>query len=308
MKNTIKFPIFNSILKNKKNVITTIVILLISFIVVVINITGCKDGENSSLQALASSLDSLKFIHDKTLSEFGASKIKFDELASEKNVSDSAISKKNAEIYKLKNQIKKLKGENIKLASQLKKNKKKEANADNDVIATSELYLKQLKTLETEKEKLETELGDLLNKYNTMKKLASIAHASNIRFEPLHEKKNGKKEKLVTKARKLNVLRIKFDIDGNLIPEDGKKDIYLVIKGPDGKLLSNESNKSGNFSESDGSKIAYSIEKEINLQHGAPVHDLTAEWKQEGEHQKGNYTIAIYNAGHEVGFGSVALK
>ena len=81
-----------------------------------------------------------------------------------------------------------------------------------------------------------------------------------------------------------------------------------MIKGPDGKVLSNPENKSGKFTAADGSSIDYSMTADVYVKNGKPVNDLSCIWKQTGEHAKGAYTISIYNDGHKVGAGSVTLK
>jgi len=140
-----------------------------------------------------------------------------------------------------------------------------------------------------------------------MKKAGSVLHASNIRMEPIHKRRNGK-EKETGKAKKVDELRITFDIDENRIAESGTKQIYLRILAPDGTIMSNTANGSGMMTASTGSQVSFSVEKDIPLVQNQPVKDVTIDWNQEGNYPKGDYTIEVYSEGYKVGSGSVTLK
>jgi hypothetical protein len=126
-------------------------------------------------------------------------------------------------------------------------------------------------------------------------------------MDPIHLRKNGK-EKETTKARKVDVLRIKFDIDENRIAENGTKQLYVRIIAPDATILGNPTNSSGMMNTSNGGQLGYSVEKDISLVQGQMVKDVTVDWHQEGDYKTGDYIIEIYNEGYKVGSGNVTLK
>jgi len=132
-------------------------------------------------------------------------------------------------------------------------------------------------------------------------------HASNIRLEPIHLKRGGKKEKETSKARKVDVLRIMFDIDENRIAENGTKELDVRIVDPNGSLLSNAAYGSGTTTASDGSSMNYTIMKQVALETNKPVKDVTVDWHQDSDYKKGQYQIEIYNGGDKIGSGNVTL-
>jgi hypothetical protein len=267
---------------------------------------SCKNGDNLESAAFHTTIDSLKHVNDQTVTMLGASQIKIDQISSERNKMDSIVVLKNKEIDKLKREVARLKKTNKKAA--ISKKADKDSGREKEASGYAEMYQSQIKQLQAEKAALESELNTLKKSFERLKQLGSVVHASNFRIEPVKLRKGGKSEKIVTKAKKMNELKISFDIDENLITDDGNKSLYIVIAGPDGKVLSDESNQSGKFTNSEGLALDYSVKKEILVRKGKPVTDLNCTWKQNGPHEKGAYTVTVYNEGHRVGSGSVTLK
>ncbi len=139
-------------------------------------------------------------------------------------------------------------------------------------------------------------------------RLGAVLHASNIRMIPIDLRRGGKKEKETTKARRVDLMRILFDIDENRIAESGPKDIYLRIMGPDGRLISNASIGSGMTTAADGSKIEYTLQKQVALTQNERAKDIALDWSQDDDFQKGTYQIVIFNEGYQIGSGSVTLR
>ena len=267
---------------------------------------SCKNGNSAELTSFNTTIDSFKHLNDQTVTMLGALQMKIDEVTTEKNRLDSVVSQKNREIERLRKEVVKLKRANKKAAH----NKKTEKSP---LIATeqggyAEMYQAQIKQLQAEKASLIAELNGLRNAFEHIRQLGSIVHVSNIRFEAVKLKKRGKVEKLVTKAKKMNELKIIYDIDENSITEDGNKTLYIVIKGPDGKVLTDQNNHSGFFKSSEGATMDYSVMKDVYIKNGKPVSDLACSWMQNGTREKGEYSVAIYNNGHRVGAGNVLLK
>lgn len=123
----------------------------------------------------------------------------------------------------------------------------------------------------------------------------------------MDKRRNGK-EKETKKAKKVDVLRITFDIVENRIAESGTKQLYLRIVGPDRNVLDTPSNASGVMNTAIGTQIQYSVMKNIVLTQNMPVKDVVVDWQQNGSYGKGTYTIEIYNEGYKVGSGNVELR
>lgn len=246
--------------------------------------------------------------------EYSAALARLDELVSKNAQMDSMLNDRNSEVAKLKSQIDAIVRNKNATAADLGKAKRLISSLNSRV-----------KTYEERIAELEHENSDLTNKNATLSserdsavtenaglqqkaKLGAVLHASNIRMTPIDLRRGGKKEKETSRAGRVDIMRIMFDIDENRVAESGKKEIFLRITGPDGNVLSNAAYGSGVTSGADGSSINYTLLKQIDLVQNQPVKDLTIDWKQDSEYKAGSYNIEIYNDGYKVGSGRVTLK
>lgn len=282
---------------------------VIIFLILAATFYSCKSNDKAAAPPpVGPSYDSLKAVHDSLVSQFNASGSRVDELSTRAMVLDSAVQRKDAEIARLKKEVKSLGRKNKTLAAKYRKNESLVATLKNELGEKEQSVSASLALLRAEKDKLSQQLADILAKYNSLKELGSVLHASNIRLEALHLKHNGKKEKRTRKARKLDVLRIHFDIDENRIAEDGIKKLYLVVTGPDDKLLSDGGNSSGSITTRSGQVVRYSLVKEISLRQNEPVNNVSVDWKETGSQEKGTYSISFYNGGYKIGSSNVILN
>jgi hypothetical protein len=166
---------------------------------------------------------------------------------------------------------------------------------------------KENQVLTGKNEVLTKERDSTVGKNIALKKIGSVLHASNIRMEPIHKRRNGK-EKETSKAKKVDILRILFDIDENRIAESGNKAIYIRMIAPDATIMGNPANISGMMTIATGGQLGYSMVKEIALTQNEKIKDVAIDWNQEGDYKKGQYTIEVYNEGFKIGSGTVTLK
>jgi len=139
--------------------------------------------------------------------------------------------------------------------------------------------------------------------------LGKILHASNIRITGIALSRSGRKEKEVSRAKRVDVLRITFDIDENRLTDDGTKDLQIRIINPMGSLLSNAALGSGSFVEAENKQqVLYSLSKKVKLKNNQPVKNIVADWQQSAEYEKGGYTVEIYNQGYLIGRGIATLR
>jgi len=255
-------------------------------------------------------IDSMKTDRASLQADFDAASAKIDQLTSQNTKMDSALQQSNAELAKLRGQI----------SGMLKKDKinkdelKKARKMIDELTDKTKQYEARIAALEKENGELKQENSTVTHQRDStitqvvnIKKIASALNADNIRMEPIHKKKNGT-EKETKKARKVDVLRIKFDIIENHIAESGTKQMYIRIIAPDKSILSNPTNGSGMFNSSSNNQLSYSVEKDISLVKEQPVKDISVDWNQDGDYQRGIYSIEIYSEGYMVGTGKVTLK
>src|SRR3954468_6941962 len=117
---------------------------------------------------------------------------------------------------------------------------------ENQTLTTSN------KRLTSEKQQLTTEKGQLQENLTSteaarqqVEDVASTLHASNMNITPIHVKGNGK-EKETTTAKRVDLLRISFDVDENRIATTGNKELYVAVTAPDGRPVTMASG-SGTF-------------------------------------------------------------
>lgn len=245
--------------------------------------------------------------------EYNAALARLDELVSKNAQMDSLLTDRNSEVSKLKAQIDAIVKNKNATAADLGKAKRLIASLNGKV-----------KTYEERIAELESENTDLSNKNQVISKerdsavtqniglqqkvrLGAVLHVSNIRMTPIELRRGGKKQKETERANRVDLIRIMFDIDENRVAESGRKELFLKITGPDGNILSNAAYGSGVTSTYDGQTLNYTLLKQIDLQTGQPVKDVTIDWNQDSDYKKGAYNIEIYNEGYKVGSGSVTL-
>jgi hypothetical protein len=247
--------------------------------------------------------------------EYDAALVRLDGLVNKNNQLDSIVNNKDGEITKLKSEINRIMSKSNASKAELEKAKRLVAQL-NGKVKSYEEQIAQLKgengklvevngVLTKERDSTVTQNIGLQNKV----KLGAVLHASNIRMTPIHLKNHGKKEKTTTKAKRVDIMRITFDIDENRIAESGMKELFLAITGPKGNLLTSAAYGSGVTSLAQGGgSLNYTLSKQIQLQQNMPVKNVDIDWKQEGDYESGAYKISIYHEGYLIGSGSVNLK
>ena len=136
--------------------------------------------------------------------------------------------------------------------------------------------------------------------------IGSTLHASNFSIIGLKEKSNGK-EKETTTAKRVDKLRISFDLDENRITSSGPKDIFVSITAPDGNPIAVEALGSGKFVTREGIERMYTKRVQVDYKQGEK-QQVNVEWKADNKYQTGNYRIEIYNNGFKIGEGVRAFK
>ena len=136
--------------------------------------------------------------------------------------------------------------------------------------------------------------------------VASTLHASNFSILGINEKRSGK-EKETTVAKRVDKLRISFDIDENRVAQTGEKNLYVCITGPNGKPLAVEALGSGTFNTREGESKYYTKKIDINYTQGKR-QPVSIDWKQNSDFEIGNYKIEVYNNGFKIGEGIRILK
>ena len=131
--------------------------------------------------------------------------------------------------------------------------------------------------------------------------VGSTLHASNFNIIGLKEKSGGK-EKETSTAKRVDKLRISFDLDENRITQSGAKDIYVLVIAPDGNPVSVPALGSGMFTTRDGQQKTYTNKLSVNYSQGQK-QTLSFDWKQNSDFLVGDYKIEVYQNGFKIGEG-----
>lgn len=298
---------------NKKNTwifIGAIALLLLGNIYLFVSRNKVMEQRDEALSQVDTTTSSLHNVQN----EYDAALARLDQLTSENAQLDSMVNGKDSEIGKIKSQIQKLLSSGKKNSADLKKAR----TMIEQLNSTVKSYEEQIAQLKDENSKLTDynkvvtkERDSTVEKNITLQqkvKLGAVLHCSNVRMEPIDLRRGGKKEKQTSRASRVDIFRVTFDIDDNRIAEDGMKNIYVRILAPNGNLMSNSAFGSGSTTTAKGDALNYTILKQISLRQVEPVKNIIVDWHQDNSYQKGSYTIEFYNEGFKIGSGNINLR
>ncbi len=245
--------------------------------------------------------------------------MRYDMLKTSNSKKDSTISAKDRDIEDKKARIQSLLSKVNATTAELQEAKGLIASLNGDI----EGYKTQIETLQGQKIQLAHEKVVVTRQRDQIQKdfdstisvvkekesvidIGSTLHASNFNIIGVNEKGNGK-ERVTTTAKRVDKLRISFDLDENMITQSGQKELYIVITGPDGKAIALDDQGSGKFSTRDGEEKIYTQKLDVNyIQNKRQT--VSFDWKQNSNFETGNYKIEVYNNGFKVGEGTRPLK
>jgi hypothetical protein len=225
--------------------------------------------------------------------------------------SNKDISKRKKEIRYILNKKNATAGELAKAKDLIGQLNDKIGNMEQEVarLTQDNQSLNQDKVVLTaDKEKLTEDLSTTTaDKVELEKKVdvASTLNATNISIIPIDVKSDGK-EKVTTTSKRVNKLAISFDVN-NRIAQPGLTDIYVCIKGPDGKNMTAEALGSGTFTTREEGDKAYTAKLPVDLET-AKTKKVDFAFTPGANFQKGSYTIEIYQNGFKIGEGVRELK
>ena len=266
-------------------------------------VTDEKSDIQQSFDASLSRLDSIKSVNTGLQSKLASSN---SEISKTKAEIRSILNKKNATATEL-NRAKQL------IASLNDKITTMQADVarltqENQTLTQDKVVLTQEKTVLTEeKEKLNQDLTTTtVAKQDLEKKvdIASTLNASNISITPVKLKNNGQ-EKVTSTAKRVDKLKISFDVD-NRIAQSGTTDIYVLVVGPDGKPISIEALHSGTFTTREEGDKSFTAKLPVELET-AKRKNVEFQFTP-GSFQQGNYTVQIYQNGFKIGESTRELK
>lgn len=225
---------------------------------------------------------------------------------------DSVISNRDRDIRAKRDEIRRLLSKDKASAEEIAQAKSLIRSLNSDIDS----YRSKIETLEGEKIVLTQEKNAITQERDEKQRsldsaqiqikekealldIGSTLHASNFSILGISER-NGQ-EKETSTAKRVDKLRISFDLDENRITQTGVKNIYVCITGPDGAPIT-----SGQFDTREGQKF-FTQKVDINYTQGQR-QTVSFDWRKGNSFQTGDYHIEVYNNGFKIGEGIRTLK
>ncbi len=300
--------------KNFKNVIIAILSIALVGTGAALIIGKNKSGE--TIQQQQTQIAAVTDQKSEIQKSFDASLARLDSMSTLNTSLQSKLDATNKDIAKRKAEIRSILNKKNATAAELSRAKTLIASL-NDKISGMEQQIASLTqdnqtltqdkaTLTQEKEVLNQNLTTTTATKDSLAQkvdVASTLNAYNINITPIDIRNNGK-EKVTTKAKKVNEFMITFDVN-NRIAAPGSTDVYVVVTGPDGKPITQDGASTFN-TRNDGDK-PYTAKLPVEIQTDTKKSVQFA-FKPSNNFQQGSYKIQIYQNGFLIGEGNRDLR
>lgn len=166
--------------------------------------------------------------------------------------------------------------------------------------------LKSVNSAKKQVNQLKDENTILQGKVETASSLVEIASGlkiSGININSI-QLRSRNREKIETRAKKTDLLRIEFDLVENDLALKGSHEVFLRVMDPSGNLLTFDT---GTFKANEKT-LQYTFKTSIDFSNDGKKY--TIDWKpnETSNFQKGIYTIILYADGSIMGRGSISLN
>lgn len=248
-------------------------------------------GDNQELNSLIDAQKSELTTQKNKINDLIWSKKELDKAKVELKNLNASVTKYLAEIKELKEKNQILTDENVQLATKV-----------DEVTKTNEEILTAKAALSKEKE-------ELSKSNQTLGSKVDMANAIKVNFIEVKGYESNKKGKLseTSRAKNVNVLRVCFITETNMVTSSGQKRFYVRIIKPTGETVAMDDSGSGVLTNKlDNTQVRYTTAGDITYNN----EDTNAciDWNVTDAMVKGTYQIELYNNGFPVGKGSFKLK
>lgn len=169
-------------------------------------------------------------------------------------------------------------------------------------------------SLRTERETLvqrQTELSDSVMTYTAQNKdlsekvnRAAALKAQN--FKVLAVTSKGKiREDDAYKAKRVDKIKMVFDLPENPLTREESKDIYVRVLDPEGAVLSDDAMGSGEF-QVNGQETKYTARETVTYQNNNQKVEMV--YDNSAQFRPGKYSIELYAEGYRIGGGNFVIR
>lgn len=274
-----------------------------------------KNQTNHTIKQQETKIEAVTEEKSAIQTSFDASLARLDSMSTVNTGLQSQLIEKSSEIAKVKTEIRSILNKKNATAAELLQAKNLIASLNNKIAGMEQdiaRLTEENKTLSNDKvvltqqkEKLNQDLEKTtVAKQDLEKKVdvASTLNVSNIVITPINVKSSGK-EKVSTTAKRVDKLMIRFDVD-NRIAQTGTTDVYVLVIGPDGKVINTGTET---FSSRDEGDKTFTAKLPVEIET-AKKKNVEFSFAPGTAFQQGNYKILIYQNGFLIGEGVQELK
>lgn len=269
------------------------------------NIKVEKANADSTVSQMQQELELKKNEIQKILGKANASK---SELAQAKTLIESlrtSIQSYEQQISQLQYANQQLTGENTTLKRDVETKSQtiqQQTDSLNRVTTERSNLLTEKEELSRQKEELTTQKDVLTQKVNR----ASTMIASNITVEGVRNRRSGKEVK-TDNNKKVQKIKICFDLLPNAVALPGNKEVLLRILSPQGEVLAVQALGSGIFTNVEtGEEMQFT--KKANIPFNNIKENFCVYWEQNSTFDEGTYTAEVYNNGYLIGSNTFEMK
>lgn len=182
------------------------------------------------------------------------------------------------------------------------------------LLASNDSLNTHLGTLTTERERLvqrQTELTDSVATFTVANKelsdkvsQAAALKAANLKVLTVNSR--GKtKDREEYKAKKVDKLKLTFNLPENALTAQEPKDIYVRVLDPEGAVVSDNATGSGEF-EINGSPSKFTARESIAYQNNNQKVEMLYDYPS--KFRPGKYNVELYSEGYKIGNTNFTIK
>lgn len=215
------------------------------------------------------------------------------------------IAKLNAQVTEYVAQITSLKNENAELSTA----NNQLASSNQELSANLEMTKKEKEEIAQARAVLASDKEKLSKSNEALSSKVDMANAIKINFMEVKgfEVKDNGKLKDKSKAKDIEMLRICFTTETNLVTPSGSKKFFVRIINPQGETVAQEDRGSGVLTNKlNNTQIRYTTSGDI--QYDNKDTNGCIDWTLGDKLSKGVYDCELYNNGYMVGKGKFTLK
>lgn len=284
-------------------------IIVIALLVLISGYLGYKlNQSNNTVIETQSSLDETELERGRLELDLEKMRLSYDTLQTDNSMLRAEMDAQRGQIDEL---LKKVKDKNWSISKL-----KKEASTLREIMKGYVVTIDSLNTLNRNLmaendsmrytvQTVSTENQNLLERQENMEKIIAtgqVLQTASIGATAIRLRNNGKQVD-TERASRTEMVKTCFTLIENKIAKQGKKDLYLKIIAPNGQILSGEGSGQGEF---EGEVSNYSIKREIDYNN--QEMDVCIFYSVNGELERGDYKIFLYEGSNRIATTTLALK